>query len=50
MSIRTEEAYVPWTKRFILFHHKRHPADMGTPEIRAFLTHLAVAGQVVASM
>jgi hypothetical protein len=36
MSIRTEEAYVPWAKRFILFHHKRHPGDMGTPEIRTF--------------
>jgi Phage integrase, N-terminal SAM-like domain len=29
MSIRTEKAYVQWAKRFILFHHKRHPADMG---------------------
>ena len=49
MSLRTEEAYVPWAKRFILFHHKRHPADMGAPEIQAFLTHLAVHGHVAAS-
>ncbi len=33
-----------WARRFILFHHKRHPADMGAPEIRAFLIHLAVEG------
>ncbi len=49
MSIRTEDAYVQWVKRFILFHHKRHPKDMGAAEIRAFLTHLAVEGQVAAS-
>jgi len=49
MSLRTEEAYVAWAKRFILFHHKRHPKDMGAPEIRAFLTHLAVHGKVAAS-
>lgn len=49
MSLRTEEAYVTWVKRFILFHHKRHPTDMGAPEIRAFLTHLAVHGKVAAS-
>jgi len=34
LSISTEKAYVHWAKRFILFHHKRHPADMGAPEIR----------------
>ena len=44
LSIRTEKAYVQWARRFILFHHKRHPADMGAPEIRAFLIHLAVEG------
>jgi len=48
-SIRTEEAYADWVKRFILFHHKRHPADMGVAEVEAFLTHLAVAGKVAAS-
>jgi site-specific recombinase XerD len=49
MSIRTEQAYVQWARHFILFHHKRHPADMGASEIRAFLIHLAVEGQVAAS-
>jgi glucan phosphorylase len=46
MSIRTEEAYVSWVRRFILFHGKRHPTDMGAEEIRAFLMHLAVHGKV----
>jgi len=48
-SIRTEEAYVRWIKRYILYHDKRHPKDMGTPEIEAFLTHLAVDQKVAAS-
>jgi integrase len=48
-SIRTEDAYVRWIKRFILFHDKRHPRDMGAPEIEAFLTHLAVESKVAAS-
>jgi len=48
-SIRTEEAYVDWIRRFILFHGKRHPSDMGEEEIAAFLTHLAVNGHVSAS-
>jgi hypothetical protein len=49
LSIRTEEAYVQWVKRFILFHSKRHPAEMGEPQVSAFLTHLAVEGQVASS-
>lgn len=48
-SIHTEKAYVDWVRRFILFHHKRHPKDMGGPEIEAFLTHLAVNRNVAAS-
>ncbi len=40
-SIRTEEAYTSWIKRYIHFHNKRHPKDMGREEIEAFLTHLA---------
>ncbi|GAB4563709.1 MAG: hypothetical protein Kow0047_12840 [Anaerolineae bacterium] len=36
-------------KRFIFFHHKRYPAEMGAPEIEAFLTHLAVKENVAAS-
>ena len=48
-SIRTEEAYVDWARRFILFHDKRHPQDMGAAEVQAFLSHLAVDRQVSAS-
>jgi len=48
-SIRTETAYVDWARRFILFHGKRHPQDMGGAEVEAFLTHLAVDRQVSAS-
>jgi integron integrase len=47
-SYRTEQTYVDWIRRFILFHNKRHPQDMGVPEIEAFLTHLAVQGKVAA--
>ena len=46
---RTEQRYVFWVRRFILFHGKRHPADMAAAEIEAFLTHLAVDRQVSAS-
>ena len=49
LSYRTEVAYLSWIKRFILFHGKRHPKDMGAPEIRAFLAHLALHEQVAAS-
>jgi integron integrase len=48
-SLRTEDTYVEWIKRYILFHHKRHPKDMGVAEVEAFLTHLAVVDQVSAS-
>jgi integron integrase len=48
-SIRTEQTYVGWIKRFILFHGKRHPRDMGGQEVQQFLSHLAVAGHVAAS-
>jgi len=48
-SIRTETAYVDWIRRYILFHDKRHPNDMGAPEVEAFLTHLAVHEHVAAS-
>jgi len=48
-SIRTEESYLNWIRRYILFHHKRHPKDMGRVEVEAFLTHLAVADHVAAS-
>jgi integron integrase len=48
-SIRTEQCYVGWIRRFIVFHGKRHPAKMGAAEVGDFLTHLAVTGNVAAS-
>jgi integron integrase len=48
-SRRTEEAYLHWCRRFILFHGKRHPREMGAEEIGAFLSHLANEGMVAAS-
>jgi len=42
LSLATEKSYTAWVRRFILFHNKRHPAEMGKLEIEAFLTHLAV--------
>ncbi|MFH1147658.1 MAG: integron integrase [Pseudomonadota bacterium] len=48
-SIRTEEAYVGWIRRFIFFHGKRHPLEMAEREISQFLTHLAVNGKVASS-
>lgn len=48
-SIRTEEAYVDWARRFILFHRKRHPQDMGAAQVEAFLSYLAVERNVAAS-
>ena len=48
-SIRTENCYISWIKRYILFHNKRHPKDMGKHEIEVFLTHLAVDLKVASS-
>ena len=48
-SIRAEKAYIDWIRRFILFHGKRHPNEMGEQKISAFLTHLAVDRNVAAS-
>jgi integron integrase len=48
-SIRTEQAYVHWIQRFIRFSGGRHPRDMGPPEVEAFLSHLAVDGNVAAA-
>lgn len=48
-SLRTEQSYAGWVRRFILFHDKRHPRDMGAPEVEAFLSHLAVDRNVSAS-
>jgi len=48
-SLSTERAYVSWIRRFILFHHKRHPQEMAEPEIRQFISHLAVDAKISAS-
>jgi len=48
-SKRTEEAYIHWIKRYIFFHNKRHPLEMGNAEIEGFLTHLAIKKRVSAS-
>jgi hypothetical protein len=44
-SLRTEEAYLHWVRRFIHFHGKRHPREMGGPEVEAFLSDLATEGR-----
>jgi integron integrase len=49
MSPRTEEAYVFWIRRFVVFHGRRHPSEMGAPEVAAFLSHLATERRVSAS-
>src|SRR5262245_48469854 len=46
LSYRTEQSYVAWIRRFILFHGKKHPKEMGAPEVIAFLSHLAVEDHV----
>ena len=48
-SIRTEETYLDWARRFILFHDKRHPKDMGADEVQGFLSYLAVERNVASS-
>jgi integron integrase len=48
-SLRTEEAYTQWVRRFVAFHGRRHPREMGGPEVAAFLSHLANEGEVAAS-
>jgi Phage integrase, N-terminal SAM-like domain len=47
-SLRTEQAYVDWIKRYIVLHNKRHPADMSEAEIRAFISDLASGKSVSA--
>jgi hypothetical protein len=48
-AYRTEEAYVDWIQRYILFHDQRHPQDLTEADVQAFLTHLAVEDNVAAS-
>lgn len=50
LSHKTERAYINFIKRYIIFHNKRHPEEMGAEEIQAFLTHLAVNENVAAPM
>jgi integrase len=49
LSLATEQTYVQWIKRFIIFHKMRHPQEMGTVEIREFLSHFAVKREVASS-
>ena len=49
MALSTEHSYVGWIRRFILYHNKRHPLEMGPLEVSDFLTHLAVEGKISAS-
>jgi integron integrase len=48
-SARTEKTYIEWARRYILFHHKRHPREMGAPEINAFITYLVAQKHIAAS-
>jgi Phage integrase, N-terminal SAM-like domain len=48
-SYRTEQSYLYWIRHFVLFHNRKHPKDMGEPEIAMFLTHLATERRVSAS-
>jgi len=48
-SRSTEKAYVHWIRKYVLFHAKRHPSEMGEGEIAAYLTHLAVDARVASS-
>jgi len=48
-AYRTEQAHLYWIRRYVNFHHRRHPREMGSPEVEFFLTHLGVHEQVSAS-
>src|ERR1700733_13341830 len=49
LALRTEQAYLHWVRRYVKFHGRRHPRDMGAPEVEAFLSHLAVDAKVGAA-
>src|ERR1700740_3625380 len=49
LALRTEQAYLQWLQRYVAFHHRRHPRELGAPEIERFLTHLAVHRKVSAA-
>ena len=48
-SRRSDDAYTEWVRSYVLFHRKRHPAELGPADVSAFLNHLAVEGEVTAS-
>ncbi len=48
-SYRTEQSYLHWIRRFVRFHHRRHPRDMGAAEVTAFLNHLAAERRVASA-
>ena len=49
LALRTEQAYLQWMRRYVKYHGRRHPREMGPKEVEAFLTHLAVEAKVGAS-
>ena len=49
LSFKTEESYVGWYRRYVLWHGKKHPSEMGAAEVEAFLTHLAVDRKLAAA-
>src|SRR5580658_6325068 len=49
LALRTEQAYLQWVRRYVNFHGRRHPREMGAPEVEAFLSHLAVDAKVAAA-
>ena len=49
LALRTEQAYLQWIRRYVVFHHRRHPRELGAPEVEQFLTHLAVHRKVSAA-
>ena len=49
MSLRTEQAYLHWIRRFVAFHDRKHPRELGAADVEAFLSHLAVDRKVAAS-
>ncbi len=48
-SYSAEKTYIHWIRKYVLFHNKRHPGDMGEPEMSQFISHLAVSKRVAAS-
>jgi hypothetical protein len=48
-SLSTEKTYISWIKRYLLFHHMRHPREMGKKEIESFLSYLAIKRKVASS-